>query len=262
MMRVVAADGEYDFPWPPSVEDFFLPPLFGPDNWFTKFTLFVWVTVALIILFFMWAYRDPKLVPSKSQWLAESVYSFVREGVAKDIIGHHGLRFAPYLTSLFLFILVNNLWGLVPGVQMSPNSHIAFPAFLAIISYILFNYVGIRRHGFVQYMKIQLFPPAPWPLYFLLVPIEFASTFVFRPLTLALRLFANMFAGHIILLVFTLGGFVLLASNNFIIQSLSVASWAFAVVMTIFEVLVALLQAYVFVLLTAVYVEGALVEEH
>jgi F-type H+-transporting ATPase subunit a len=262
MMRVLAAESDYPFPWPPSVHEFFPPSIFGPDHWFTKFTLFIWVSVALIILFFMVAYRNPKLVPTKTQWLAESLYGFVREGVAKDIIGHQGLRFAPYLASLFLFILVNNLWGLVPGVQMSPNSHIAFPALLAIISYVIFNYVGIKKQGLVGYLKLQLFPPAPWPLYFLLVPIEFFSTFVFRPLTLALRLFANMFAGHIILLVFTLGGFALLASNNVLIKSLSLASWAMAIVMTIFEVLVAVLQAYVFVLLTSVYVEGALSEEH
>src|SRR5918998_2163632 len=109
MVRTVAAE----LPWPPSVEDFFLPPIAGPDNWFTKFTLFVWVSVALIILFFLFAYRNPKLVPTKSQWLAESTYGFVRDGVAKDVIGREGLRFAPYLASLFLFIMVNNLWGII-----------------------------------------------------------------------------------------------------------------------------------------------------
>jgi F-type H+-transporting ATPase subunit a len=255
MTRILA-----ETPFPPGVEDFFPPAIAGP--WVTKVTVLVWVSVALIILFFLWAYRDPKLVPTRSQWLAESVYGFVRDGVAKDIIGHDGLRFAPYLTSLFLFILVNNLWGLLPGVQLSPNSHIAFPAFLAVISYVMFIYLGIRKHGVLHYFKTQLFPPAPWPLYFLLVPIEFASTFIFRPLTLALRLFANMFAGHIILLVFTLGGFVLLSSNNFLIKGAAPVSWAIAVVMTLFELLVAVLQAYVFVLLTAVYVQTSVAEEH
>jgi F-type H+-transporting ATPase subunit a len=261
VIGVLAAEGEQSLPWPPSVEDFFLPAIAGP--WVTKFTLFIWVSVALIILLFMFAYRSPKLVPTKGQWLAESVYGFVREGVAKDIIGHEGVRFAPYLASLFVFILVNNLWGIIPGVQLSTNAHIAFPALLAILSYIIFNYVGIRRHGFVKYVKNQLVPGgAPLWLLPLLVPIEFLSTFIMRPLTLALRLFANMFAGHIILLVFTLGGFVLLASDNFFIQSISVFSWLMAIVMTIFELLVALLQAYVFILLTSVYVEGALAEEH
>jgi len=257
MLRVLA---EEKLPWPPTVEDFFPPPVAGA--FVTKFTIFVWVAVALVILFFMFAYRSPKLVPSKSQWLAESAYGFARDGVAKEVIGHEGLRFAPYLASLFLFIMVNNLWGIVPGVQLSTNSHIAFPAILAVLSYILFNYVGIRRHGFGTYFKQQLMPPAPWWLMPLLIPIEFLSTFLMRPLTLALRLFANMFAGHIILLVFTLGGFVLLASDNFLIKSVSVLSWTMAIVLTIFEVLIALMQAYVFALLTAVYVQGSLAEEH
>jgi F-type H+-transporting ATPase subunit a len=249
-----------DVPFPPGVEDFYPPAVAGP--WITKFTIFIWITVALIILFFLYTYRSPKLVPTKSQWLAESAYGFVREGIAKDLIGHEGVRFAPYLTALFLFVLVNNLWGLVPGVQMSPNSHIAFPAFLAVITYVLFNYVGIRKHGFVNYLKTQLLPPAPWPLYFILVPLEFLSTFIFRPITLSVRLFANMFAGHIILLVFTLGGFALLTVDNVFIKAIAPVSWAFAIAMTLFEVLVALLQAYVFALLTAVYLQTSLADEH
>jgi F-type H+-transporting ATPase subunit a len=259
MVHTVAAE----LPWPPSVEDFFLPPNAGQEHWFTKFTLFVWIAVALIIVLFLLAYRNPKLVPTKGQWLAESVYGFVRDGVAKDIIGHEGIRFAPYLASLFLFILFNNIWGIVPGVQMSPNSHIAFPAFLAILSYIIFNYVGIKKFGFKKYVLNQLIPPGtPVWLLPLLVPIEFASTFILRPLTLALRLFANMFAGHIILLVFTLGGFLLFTSDNFLLKGVSLVSWVFAVVLTLFELMVAVLQAYVFVLLTSVYVQGALAEEH
>jgi F-type H+-transporting ATPase subunit a len=259
MQRIVAQD----LPWPPGVEDFFLPPIAGPDNWFTKFTLFLWVTVALVIVFFLVAYRDPKLVPTKTQWLAESVYGFIRDGVARDMIGERGVRFAPYLSTLFVFILVNNLWGIVPGVQMSPNSHIAFPALLAVISYIIFNYVGIKQHGFVKYVKGQLIPPGvPWWLLPLLIPIELASTFILRPMTLALRLFANMFAGHVILLVFTLGGFLLFNSDSLFLKPISLLSWALAIALTIFELLVAVLQAYVFTLLTAFYVQTSLAEEH
>src|SRR5258708_4304465 len=155
----------------------------------------VWFAVALIIVFFLVAYRSPKLVPTKLQWLAESIYGFGRETVAKEVIGVEGLRFAPYLATLFCFVLVTNVFGIVPLLQVSPNSHIAFPAVLAIISYVLFLYQGIRRHGLFKYLKMNLFiPGVPWPMYFLLVPIELLSTFVLRPFTLALRLFANMFA--------------------------------------------------------------------
>lgn len=251
-----------EIPWPPTVEDFFLPPLVeGADPWFTKVTLLVWVAVAALIIFFLVTYRDPKLVPTKRQWIAESIYGFVRNNVAKDLIGHEGVRFAPYLTTLFCFVLLTNLFGIIPGIQMSPNSHIAFPAILAVISWVLFNYIGIRQHGFAKYMKNSLIPPAPWFILPLLVPIEFISTFVFRPFTLAVRLFANMFAGHMILLVFTLGGFVMLQSNAWL-APVSVLSWVMAIALTFLEALVIVLQAYVFTVLTASYVQGALAEEH
>jgi F-type H+-transporting ATPase subunit a len=251
-----------EIPWPPSVEDFFLPPIVeGADPWFTKVTALVWVAVAVLIIFFLVTYRDPKLVPTKRQWIAESIYGFVRNSVARDLIGHDGIKFAPYLTTLFCFVLLTNLFGIVPGIQMSPNSHIAFPAILAVISWVLFNYVGIRQHGFAKYMKNSLVPPAPWFILPILIPIEFISTFIFRPFTLAVRLFANMFAGHMILLVFTLGGFVMLNSNRWL-APVSVLSWVMAIALTFLEAMVIVLQAYVFTVLTASYVQGALAEEH
>jgi len=250
-------------PFPPSVEEFYPPPLIaGTYPWLTKFTLLVWVAVGLIIIFFLVAYRNPQMVPTKRQWIAESIYGFARENIAKELIGTEGVRFAPYFATLFCFILLTNVFGLIPGIQISPNSHIAFPVILAVISYVLFNYVGIRKYGFVKYMKHSLIPPAPWFILPLLIPIEFFSTFIVRPVTLALRLFANLFAGHVILLVFTLGGFALLASSSSLIKPLSVLSWALAIALFFLEVLVAILQAYVFVILTSSYVQGALAEEH
>jgi F-type H+-transporting ATPase subunit a len=252
-----------ELPWPPSVEDVFLPSVVeGAYPWLTKFTLMVWLAVALIIIFFLVTYRSPKMVPNKGQWLAEATYSFIRDGVGRDVIGKEGLRFAPYLTSLFLFILVTNIFGIIPLLQISPNAHIAFPAVLAVLSYVLFNYLGIRKHGAAKYLKMNLFPDAPVAMYPLLVPIEFFSTFILRPVTLALRLFANMFAGHMLLLVFTVGGFVLLGTDNVLTQSVSVVSFLMAIALTLFEVVVAILQAYVFTILTASYVQGALAEEH
>jgi F-type H+-transporting ATPase subunit a len=249
-------------PFPPTVEDFYLPSLIhGAGPWLTKFTLLVWLAVAAIIVFFLVTYRDPQLVPTKKQWLAESIYGFARNSVANEMIGHEGVRFAPYLTTLFCFVLVTNFFGIIPFIQVSPNSHIAFPVVLALISWILFMYLGIRRHGFLKYMKIALIPPAPWFILPLLIPIEFFSTFLVRPFTLAVRLFANMFAGHVILLVFTLGGFAMLNANG-LLAPVSVLSWLLAIALTFLEALVAMLQAYVFIVLTSSYVQGALAEEH
>lgn len=262
MTGLVNARTAEELPFPPKVEDFYLPPLVdGGGYWLTKFTLLVWLAVAILIVFFTIAYRDPKLVPGRLQWMAESVYGFARNNVAREMIGAEGVRFAPYLATLFSFIVLTNIFGIIPGIQLSPNSHIAFPATLAAISYVLFIYIGIRRHG-LKYFKLALIPPAPWYVLPILVPIEFISTFLVRPFTLAVRLFANMFAGHVILLVFTLGGFVLLNAESLFIKPISLLSWILAVALTFLEALVALLQAYIFVVLTASYVQGALAEEH
>jgi F-type H+-transporting ATPase subunit a len=247
--------------FPPSIEEFFPPPLvagFGP--WLTKFTVLVWVAVGILIIFFLVAYRKPKMVPTRTQWLAESIYGFNRDNVATPMIGHEGVRFAPYFTTLFSFILLTNLFSIIPGIQISTNSHIAFPIMMAIISYVMFNYVGVRRYGWA-YFKKALIPPAPWYVLPLLIPIEFFSTFLVRPVTLSLRLFANMFAGHMILAVFTLGGFALLEASAFI-KPVSILSFAMAIALTFLEFLVIVLQAYIFVILTSSYVGGALAEEH
>ena len=254
-----------DVPFPPSVEDFYLPsilPWGEHDNyWFTKITVLMWVAVAAIIIFFLVSYRKPQLVPTKRQWIAESIYGFVRNNIAIEMIGPRGVQFAPYLTTLFSFILLMNFFGIVPFLQISPNSHIAFPAVLAAISYVMFIYVGIRHHGFWKYWKHALVPPAPWFILPILVPIEFFSTFLVRPFSLAVRLFANMFAGHILLLVFTLGGFAMISANTWFIP-FSIVSWVMTIALTFLEFLVIVLQAYVFTVLTASYVQGAVADSH
>ncbi|MEV4343430.1 F0F1 ATP synthase subunit A [Actinoplanes sp. NPDC049596] len=254
-----------DVPFPPSVEDFYLPsivPWGGHDSyWFTKITALLWISVALIIIFFLVTYRKPKLVPTKKQWIAESIYGFVRNNIAVDMLGKRGINFAPYLTTLFVFILLMNFWAIVPFAQISPNSHIAFPAVLAVISYVMFIYIGMKHHGGLKYFKHALIPPAPWFILPLLIPIEFFSTFLVRPFSLAVRLFANMFAGHMLLLVFTLGGFAMLNANVWF-APFSVVSWAMTIALTFLEFLVICLQAYVFTVLTASYVQGALADEH
>jgi F-type H+-transporting ATPase subunit a len=254
-----------DVPFPPSVEDFYLPSILPWNEhnsyWFTKITALMWVSVAAIIIFFLVTYRKPQLVPTKKQWLAESIYGFVRNNIAVDMLGKRGINFAPYLTTLFVFILVMNFWAIVPLAQISPNSHIAFPAILAVISYVMFIYIGMKHHGGLKYFKHALIPPAPWFILPLLIPIEFFSTFLVRPFSLAVRLFANMFAGHMLLLVFTLGGFAMLNANVWF-APFSIVSWAMTIALTFLEFLVICLQAYVFTVLTASYVQGALADEH
>lgn len=267
MVRVKNGSEVLASEFPPGIGDFdfvsLIPALRGSE-WglaFTKITLLVWIAVAVLIIFFLTMYRAPQLVPTKKQWIAESVYSFVRDGIAKEVIGKEGVRFAPYLASLFLFILLTNLFGIIPFAQISPNSHIAFPIFLSAITYVLFIYAGIRQHGAVRYFKDNIFMPGvPWWIYPILAPVELVSTFVFRPFTLAVRLFANMFAGHLILLTFTLGGVALLGSTSFALKLAAGVSFAMAIVMTFLEAAIQLIQAYVFTMLTASYLQGALAE--
>ena len=250
--------------FPPSVEDFYLPsilPWGAHDSyWFTKITALMWVSVAAIIIFFLVTYRKPQLVPTKKQWLAESIYGFVRNNIAVDMLGKRGINFAPYLTTLFVFILLMNFWAIVPFAQISPNSHIAFPVVLALISWVMFIYLGFKKHG-VGYFKVALVPPAPWFILPILVPIEFFSNFIVRPFSLAVRLFANMFAGHMLLLVFTLGGFAMINANLWL-APISVLSWLMTIALTFLDFAIIALQAYVFTVLTASYIQGSLAEGH
>src|SRR5712691_1397543 len=219
----------------------------------TRIMLVSWIITVVVIAVMVASVRRPRLVPNRLQWAGESAYSFIRDGVAREVIGAEGLRFAPYLATVFLFILANNILGIIPLVQIAPTSRIAVPAFLAAISWVLFLSLGIRRHGFVPYFRDMLFPPGvPKPMYVLITPIEFLSTVIVRPFTLAVRLFANMFAGHLLLLVFALGTTYLLTVGNFSVVFFPV-SFLMSVVMTFFELLVEALQAYIFTVLTAVY---------
>ena len=250
-----------DVPWPPSVDEFF-PPGIGGSTWLTKFVIMIWIAVALIILFFLITQRNPKIVPTRGQWLGESIYSFVRDGITKEVIGQEGVRFAPYLTTLFVFISFVNLFAIIPAFQISPMSHIAFPAVLALISFVIYWFQGIKKHGLGSYLKTSVLLPAPLWVQPILLPIEFFQILLIRPITLAVRLFANLFAGHLILLVFTLGGFMLVGTGNIGLAAVGVISWGMAIVMTLFEAGVALLQAYVFVLLSASYIQTSLSDEH
>jgi len=263
--RLAVEDGEAETEGfnPPGPSDFEFPAIFGEGTFFTKPMLIVVLGSLAVAAFYFFSARRASVVPSRLQFAGESVYSFVREQIARDSIGSHDFRpFVPYLVTLFSFILVLNISGIIPGLQFPATSKIAIPLFLAIISCLIFNLVGIRRQGLGGYFKGLAFPPGvPWPVYFLLAPIELLSTLVIRPITLTLRLALNMFAGHLVLLLAVLGGEFLLESGG--LQSvLSVVPFFFAIVLTFFEGFVQVLQAYVFTLLSALYIAGALAEEH
>ena len=247
---------------PPSAHDFELPPVFGDNAYTTKPIFMVFLSVILISVFFYAAARKKAIVPSKLQFAGETIYGFVRNDIAKEIIGAEFIKFVPLLFSLFTFVLVNNVFGIVPLLQFPTMSHAAFPYILALFPFVTFHYIGIRKHGLVHYLKgIAFMPGVPKAIYVLLTPIEIATFFIVRPFTLGLRLFANMFAGHLLLLVFILGGEHLLAG---VVGLKIVSPFAFTmgIALTFFEFMVQCLQAYIFTLLTALYIAGSLADEH
>jgi len=252
---------------PPSTKDF-VWRCWGPElniggvQLCMNFILFlVLLGILLFLAFFFFGLRRPSLVPSKMQALAELGVQFVRENVAAPMLGPAADRFMPLLVTAFFAILFWNIFEIVPGLNFSSNSRIAFPLVLAIVAWVTYNTVGIAKHGFVGYMKLVLFPPgAPAVLYILLVPIEFITTIVIRPITLSVRLWANFLAGHFLLAVFFLGTVAMLEGGFLVI--FAPFTFALSVVLVGFEIFVSVLQAFIFSILTASYIGGALAEEH
>lgn len=252
----------------PTTKDF-VWPCWGPSLRIFGFSacynfVFFLVTLAVVstIGFLFLAFRKPKVVPGKLQLIGEMGFEFVRENIVMQMIGHEGLVFFAFLSSLFFYILFGNLWEVMPGVNATMNARIAFPLVLAVISWVIYNTVGIRTHGFFGYLKKVMFPPGvPLLLVPLIAVINFVSEIIFRPITLTVRLFANMVAGHFLLTVFFLGSIALFSSANFLII-FGVVSGAMALVFVAFEIFVATLQAFIFAVLTASYISEAMETAH
>jgi F-type H+-transporting ATPase subunit a len=236
------------------------PDIFGSGPFaVNKVVLLMWASVVVVFLFFWTASRRQQLVPTGVRNVAESVVTFIREGIILQTMGPEGLYWTPFLLTLFSFIFVCNIWEVIPVAQMPVNARIALPAFMAVLVWILFNFIGIKSQGLFGYFKSMLFPPGvPWPLYILVTPIELVSTIFVRPLSLAVRLFANMLAGHLLLISFAVISSALWAAT----YVGAVLPGALLVGLTGFEILVSLLQAFIFTILTAVYIGGAMHPEH
>jgi F-type H+-transporting ATPase subunit a len=221
--------------------------------------LLVIASVTMVLLFVI-AFRKPKIVPGKFQTVMESGIGFVREQIVMQMIGPEGLGWLPFLSTLFFFIFLGNILEVIPGFSFPLNSRLAFPLVMALTSWVVYNAVGFKRHGAWGYLKMVMFPPgAPKVLYILLTPIEIFSVLLLRPITLTIRLFANMVAGHFLLAVFFFGSWALLTGFPFV---LGLVSGAVAVGLVGFEIFVAGLQAFIFSMLTASYIAGAMAEEH
>ena len=227
------------------------------------------IVTLLIVIFSLWAGKFKKsaatgqLVPSRFQLMGEISLDFVRKSIAHDQLGKvDGDRFLPLLTTIFFTVLGMNITGIIPGLNIAGTSVIGLPLVLAAAAYVTFIYAGVKKHG-GHFFTSALFPAGvPKPFYVLVTPIELLSTFILRPVTLALRLTMNMIAGHLLLvLCFSATQFFLFNSEGFF-KAFGAGTFLFGFVFTLFEILVAFLQAYVFTLLTTVYIQLALADEH
>ncbi len=249
----------------PGPESFDLPAVFTLGGvGVTKPMLLLFVAAIAVFGFFFAASRKRAMVPGKLQFAGEEMYSSVRNGLGRDIIGSKDfMPYVPYLVTLFFFILLSNWFGSIPFIQFPTFSRVSMAYALAGVSWIIYNSVGIRRHGLLGYLKHQCVPAGvKGPILALLVPLEFMSNLVIRPITLSLRLFANMFAGHILALLFATGGEYLLIHASTAVKPVGLLAWVLAIAIAFLELLVQFLQAYVFTLLNAMYISGALAEEH
>jgi F-type H+-transporting ATPase subunit a len=223
-----------------------------------KTSLLVMVSSVLIIAIFVGGSRKMKLVPKGLQNVLEMTYEFVDRGITRDVIGNDATRFTPFLGTLFLFILFLNFWEVIPFIQFPPTSRFAIPLFLALMVYVMYWYLGFRHQG-IKYLTGHLFPAGvPIALYILVTPIELVQILLVRPFSLAVRLLANMMAGHILLTALALLTSYTLTNAPIIF----LGPFALNVGVTAFEVLVGFLQAYIFTLLTAVYIADSLHAEH
>lgn len=252
-----------DGPHIPGPGDFWLP-IIGTGDWAITEQMF-WggVSVILICVALVALTRNAQVVPSKAQWMTEGFYNLTRNGIARDMIGTKDfMKFVPLLFSLFTLIYVNNLFGILPPVMNPTYGRIGFPIAATIVVYVVYHWVGIKKMGLGGYFAHMIPSGLPGWIKPVIFPLEFITYFITRPLTLALRLFGNMFAGHMLILLFVGASSWFLLDASGAMKLLAIPGYFMSAVMFVFEALIQFLQAYVFTLLAASYIAGALAEDH
>ena len=245
------APGLQDFNWKP----FFTIGSFG----FTKPMLLAILSALVVIAFFWAAFRKPKLIPGRTQSLGEMGILAVRDQILRPSLGKKGDSYLPYIASLFFFILICNYMELIPVFQFPVMSRIGFVWPLVLIMYVLYWFLGFKSKGFIGYFRSWI-PEAPWPILIILVPVEILKYVVVQPFTLGVRLFGNMFAGHLLLTIFTIATWYLLDLSVGLLYS--AGSFALAIFVFLLETLVTLLQAFIFTTLTATYIASSVEPAH
>ena len=233
----------------------------GIASWhLTNYLVFLFVACVVMLVVTLVARRKSSLIPKGRFYnLIEMLVDFVRSDVAVANIGPEGKRYFPFLGTVFFFILINNLIGTLPGGKPGTGT-MGVTVALALCAFVMFNGAGMRKRGVGGYIKGLVPHGVPGILWPVIWVIEVISLLI-RPFTLSIRLFANMFAGHLLIATFSIAAFYLLSASIIGILG-SAASFTVAIGLTAFEMLIQALQAYIFTLLAAVYISGALHAEH
>ena len=250
-------------PFPaPSIQDFYFTPLFTIGNFHFYKPMLLALLSALIVTGFFWAaFRKPKLVPRGVQNVGELGILFVRDQILRPQMGVRGDKWLPFLSSLFFFIWINNIFGVIPILYFPATSRFAYPLFMTAMVWVIYMFIGMKHQGALGYFRNMAVPEgAPWWILPLLAPIELFSNVIVRPFTLSVRLMANMLAGHVLLLVFTMATFYLLTATYALV--FSAVSFVVVIIITALELLIQVLQAFIFTTLTATYIAGGYETAH
>ncbi len=241
----------------PSINNFYFKPIFSIGVFhFTKPMLLAIVSAGIVLTFFFMAFRKPKIVPRGTQNVGELGVLFVRDQILRPQLGKEGDKYLPFIVSIFFFVWVMNLFGIIPLIEFPATARIAYPAGLAFIVWVTYITIGMKTKGPIGYFKHMAVPQgAPWWILPLLAPIELFSNILVRPFTLTIRLMANMLAGHLLLLVFGVASWYLFSASIGLLYATT--SFLLTIILTGLELLIQALQAFIFATLTAFYIADA-----
>lgn len=250
----------------PSTNDFFPPAIWFEGTLFeiNRLQLIRIVAAIAVCVVFGIAARRAKLVPGRFQGAIEMILDFARVHIAEDVLGKDmARRYTKLITTLFVAILAFNLTGVIPGMNLAGTSTAGIAVVLALWVVVDYWGAGIRKFGLWGYLRNTMFPPGiPWPIYIILAPIELLQIVIIRPASLVIRLTANMVAGHIMLVLCFAASSFLLVEGGGVVKVFGALTAVAGLAITLFEVFVAVLQAYIFALLAAVYINMSVEAEH
>ena len=243
----------------PTIDDFLPPEIIfqGTPFALNRIVLIrILITIVMLVVLGISAARA-KLIPGRWQGAVEWLLDFVRVNIVYEVMGElRGRRYVPMITTLFLTILVFNLCGIIPGLNIAATATIVMPVIFALWTFCQYWIAAVQGKGLGKFLKEELLPDGvPWPIYIILVPMQLLDILVIRPASLAIRLFANMIAGHILVaLCFAATQYFLIDAENKLLIGLGAVTFVSGFVMTLFEAFVAAMQAFIFATLSTVYI--------